>query len=80
MSSESVCQVSRGWVDVGSFRTFSDEVYEFYNVSTEYYGYTLVCMSFSKSARLCSLNMPENRYNYCTVGISTNFELLQYQN
>jgi hypothetical protein len=43
MSSESVCQVARSWVDVGSFHTrFGREVYEFYSVSPEYFGYTLV--------------------------------------
>jgi hypothetical protein len=43
MSSESVCQVARGWVDVGSFHTrLVDEVYAFYSVSPEYLGYTVV--------------------------------------
>jgi hypothetical protein len=35
MSNESVCQVARSWVDVGSFTAFSGEVYDFYNVSPE---------------------------------------------
>jgi hypothetical protein len=43
VSSESVCQVARSWVDVGSFsHTFTGEVYDFYSVSPEYFGYSLV--------------------------------------
>jgi hypothetical protein len=43
MSSESVCQVARSWVDVGSFHSrFSGEVYGFDSVSPEYFGYILI--------------------------------------
>jgi hypothetical protein len=43
MSSESVCQVARSWVDVGSFHTrLVVRFVIFYSVSPEYHGYTLV--------------------------------------
>jgi hypothetical protein len=48
MSSESVCQVARSWVEVGSFQTrlvVKFIIYDFmifYSVSLEYYGYTVV--------------------------------------
>jgi hypothetical protein len=42
MSSESVCQVARNWVERGQFsHAFSGQVYVFYSVSPEYFGYTL---------------------------------------
>jgi hypothetical protein len=41
MYSESVCQVARSWVEVGSFHT-RGEVYDFYSISLEYFGYILV--------------------------------------
>jgi hypothetical protein len=45
MPSESVCQVERSWVDVGSFhKRFSGEVYKLYSVSPEYFGFTRVCV------------------------------------
>jgi hypothetical protein len=47
MSSEPACQVARSWVDVGFLHGFSGEVYDFYTVSTEYFGYTLVLRSRS---------------------------------
>jgi hypothetical protein len=44
MSSESVCQVARSWVDVGSFYAcLSCKVYDFYSVIPEYFGYSRVC-------------------------------------
>jgi hypothetical protein len=43
MSSESVCQVAPSWADVGSsHKAFSGEIYEFYGVSSVYFGYKLV--------------------------------------
>jgi hypothetical protein len=37
MSSESVCQVTRNWMEVGSFlHAFSGAVYEVYSISSEY--------------------------------------------
>jgi hypothetical protein len=42
MSNESVCQVPRSWVDVGTFHAFSGDVYDFYSVGPEYFGYTLL--------------------------------------
>jgi hypothetical protein len=45
MPSESVCQVERSWVDVGSFHTrFSGEVYELHSVGPEYFGFNRVCV------------------------------------
>jgi hypothetical protein len=35
--SKSVCHVARSWMDVGSFHTFSGEVYDFCSVSPEYF-------------------------------------------
>jgi hypothetical protein len=40
MSSESVCEVARSWVDVGSFTRVYDYFYEFYSVSPEYFLFT----------------------------------------
>jgi hypothetical protein len=41
--SESVCQVSRNWVDVGSFHKRLFFIFMiFYSVSPEYFGYTLL--------------------------------------
>jgi hypothetical protein len=43
MSSESMCQVARSWADVDSFPTrLVVRFYDFYSVSQEYFGYTLV--------------------------------------
>jgi hypothetical protein len=43
MSSESVCQVARSWVDVGSFHTrLVVRFMNFYGVSPEYFGYSHV--------------------------------------
>jgi hypothetical protein len=43
MSSESVCQVARSWVDVGSFNMrLVVRIMNFNSVSPEYFGYTLV--------------------------------------
>jgi hypothetical protein len=43
MSSESVCQVARSWVDVGSFYTRLVMRYmKFYSARPEYFGYTLI--------------------------------------
>jgi hypothetical protein len=45
MSSESVCQAARSWVDVGSFHTrLVAGFMKFYSVSPEYFGYTLVLL------------------------------------
>jgi hypothetical protein len=43
MSSESVCQVVRSWVVMGSLHMcLVVRLYDFYSVSPEYFGYTLV--------------------------------------
>jgi hypothetical protein len=48
MSNESVCQVSRSWLEVGSFHTrFVVRFMIFYSVSPEYLGYTLVDLLLS---------------------------------
>jgi hypothetical protein len=42
MSSESVCQVARSWVNVGSFHTRLVVRYDFHSVIPQHFGYTLV--------------------------------------
>jgi hypothetical protein len=46
MASESVCQFARSWGGRGYFSpAFSGEVYDFYSVSPEYFGFFFVVIS-----------------------------------
>jgi hypothetical protein len=56
VSSESVFQVARSWVDVGSFLTRLVVSFMTYSVSTEYFGYTHV--NFYQNT-LCLISEPK---------------------
>jgi hypothetical protein len=62
MSSESLCQVARGR---GQFsHAFSGEVYDFYSVSPEYFGYTIVCCTDARPKRLESFKQQSHHRTY----------------
>jgi hypothetical protein len=58
MSSESVCQVARSWVDMGSFHMRLVVRFMIYSISPGYFGYTLVGVTF-----------PSNFQSICTQTI-----------
>jgi hypothetical protein len=68
MSSESVCQVARSWVDVGSFYAFSGEVSDFYSVSPKYFGYILLLNTVTNLTAVFSTEPCSSGFNTYNTG------------